>query len=169
MNRQFRRAQAKQDKKVEREKDRRKSERRARLQSVRQRRRRTTKPSSDDTPAKPRGRLPGRFSGALMIATVVFIVLQSAVPPPEQTAVNSAISAGFYLLLAYFMMLWLLRRSTERAFVMTIIAGVMLAFGAELGKLFRPEYSADYLMLALIVPGLLLGALLGRLVFYNSP
>jgi hypothetical protein len=168
MNRQFRRAQAKQDKKVEREKDRRKSERKARIQSVRQQRRRVTKPSADSSP-KPRGRLPGRFSGALMIATVFFIVLQSAVPPPEQTAINSGISAGFYLLLAYFMMLWLLRRTAERAFMLTIIAGVMLALGAELGKLFRPEYSADYLMLALIVPGLILGALLGRLVFYNSP
>lgn len=103
MNRQLRRAQAKLDEKAAKEKDRKRQERRARLAALRaQRGARSTK-SGAKAAAKAGGeaapdlktvnvksltpeqrkRLPGRFSGALMIATVFFIVLQAAVPPPR--------------------------------------------------------------------------------------
>jgi len=156
MNRQSRRAQAKQDKRQDREKARRKTARRARIQSLRQGRRQVVQRGK--TQDRPRGgRLPGRFSGALAAATVFFIVLQALVPPQEQTSLNSVVSAAFYLLLGYFLCLWLLRRGVGRAMWVAVFSGVMLAIGIELGKLVRTEYSADIIMLALILPGLLLG------------
>ena len=177
MNRQFRRAQAKQDKKVDREKERRKAARRSRIASVRQRRRqvRSTRvePKGDRGQAGPekrsRGSMPGRFAGVLMGLTVFFIVLQSAVPVPDPTPINSVLSAGFYLLFGYFMVLWLKRRGSDRAFALALIAGIMLAVGVEVGRLVRPEYAPDLITLALTAPLLVLGSVLGRVVFLYSP
>jgi hypothetical protein len=185
-NRQIRRAQEKQDKKADKEKEKRLDARRSKIQQARERRERrreeirkaraegkTAPAAASDTPA-PAGkgsRKPGRFSGALMIVTVFFIVLQSAVPPEEagNELLRTVTSAGFYLLFGYFSVLWLMRRATPRPVMMTLISGAFLTFGVEVAKLLQPELTTDPLMLALSIPGLVGGAYLGRLVYTASP
>lgn len=189
MNRELRRAQAKQDKKVERAKEERKAARRRRIDTLRSRRaaRRTEitvnankKPDakSGGAPAGKgggaaggRGRNPGRFAGALALATVFFIVLQASVPPEagENDLLRSVTGAGFYLLFGYFATLWLMRRETPRPLVLTIVFGVLLTAGVEVAKAFQPEVTTDLVMLALAVPGLVGGAFLGRLVYTSAP
>jgi hypothetical protein len=194
LNRQLRRAQKKQDEKVEKERQKRKDKRRAKVSSLKERRARRRQEALEraqarkrgEEPAKPRAtesgsaagssgarrRRPGRFSAALMMATVFFIVLQSAVPPErpgEIDVLRSVTSAGFYLLFAYFSTLWLMRRDTPRPILMTLITGGMLTLGVEVAKYFQPDMGTDWLMLALAVPFLVAGALLGRLVYVNSP
>lgn len=184
MNRQLRRAQEKQDKRAEREKEKRKDARRAKIQQARQRREQRREeikqarasgqkppPEPQMANAKPR-RKPGRFSGALMIATVFFIVLQSAVPPDEAAGddlLRTITSAGFYLLFGYFSIMWLMRRDTPRPLLMTLISGFMLTLGVEVAKRIQGDIATDWLMLALAVPGLVAGAFLGRLVYVNTP
>jgi hypothetical protein len=192
MNRELRRAQAKQDKKAEREKDERRAARRRKVDTLRARRsarreqaRTTAAKKPDDAKKKPedtkagkpasksaaRGRNPGRFAGALMMATVFFIVLQGSVPPEEggNDLLRSVTGAGFYLLFGYFAMLWLMRRDAPRPLVLTLVSGVMLTAGVEVAKLFQPEVPTDLVMLALALPGLVGGAFLGRLVYTSAP
>ncbi len=194
MNRELRRAQAKQDKKVEREKEERKAARRRRVEMLRSRRaaRRAEAKASAGTKAagksggegadKPtqkggsgagpgRGRNPGRFAGALAMATVFFIVLQGSVAPEpgENDLLRSVTGAGFYLLFGYFAILWLMRRETPRPLVVTLLFGAFLTAGVEVAKLFQPEVPTDLLLLALALPGLVGGAFLGRLVYTSAP
>jgi hypothetical protein len=193
MNRELRRAQAKQDKKVEREKEERKAARRRRIEALRSRRaarRAEIRANADKkaaasreggdaatTPAKGggkaggRGRNPGRFAGALAMATVFFIVLQASVPPQpdDNPTLRSVTGAGFYLLFGYFAILWLMRRETPRPLVVTLAFGFMLTAGVEVAKLMQPEVPTDLLMLLLAVPALVGGAFLGRLVFTSAP
>jgi hypothetical protein len=186
MNRQIRRAQEKQDKKADKEKERRREVRREKIQQARSRRLRTReeakrratsgeappKPEASAAPATKGSKKPGRFAGALMMATVFFIVLNSAAT--AETAggddlLRTITSAGFYLLFGYFSVLWLMRRGTPRPLMMTLISGAFLTIGVEVAKLFQPEAVTDPLMLALAVPGMVAGAYLGRLVYVNSP
>ena len=193
MNREIRRAQAKQDKKVEREKEERKAARRRRIDMLRSRRAarraeakanadtKSDAKSSGDGAAKPaqkgggaargRGRNPGRFAGALAMATVFFIVLQASVPPEpgDNDLLRSVTGAGFYLLFGYFAILWLMRRETPRPLVVTLVFGAFLTAGVEVAKLFQPEVPTDLLLLALALPGLVGGAFLGRLVYTSAP
>jgi hypothetical protein len=184
-NRQLRRAQKKQDDKADKEKEKRIETRRHKIQQARDRRARRReelrtaraegKPlaSAADAaaPAAKGSRKPGRFSGALMIVTVFFIVLQSAVPPEEagNEILRIVTSAGFYLLFGYFSVLWLMRRGTPRPVPMTIISGAFLTFGVEVAKLLQPELSTDPVVLLLAIPALVGGAFLGRLVYTASP
>jgi len=175
MNRQIRREQAKQDKKVQRDKQKKRAARRARVESVRQRRsaRRSvaTKPAGGAGKQAPRQgrRAPGRFSGALMIATVFFIVLQSAVPVKDATVLNSITGAGFFLLFGYFSELYMERRGAPRGLLMTLITGLLLVVGVGVSRLLQPTLGMDWLMMGLALPGVVGGAYLGRLVFYNTP
>ncbi len=188
MNREIRRAQAKQDKKAERDKEERRAARRRKVDTLRARRTekrtqikanaasgkgdgaKSSKVQASKTKATG-GRNPGRFSGVLMGATVFFIVLQASVPPDDtgNAVLRSVTGAGFYLLFGYFAILWLMRRNTPRPLLMTLISGFMLTAGVEVAKLFQPEVPTDPLMLALVLPGLVGGAYLGRLVYTNTP
>lgn len=177
MNRQIRRAQAKQDKKADREKAKKKEARQDRLRAVRARReeRRKAAASGKPVPAatrppteQERKKMPGRFSGALMIATVFFIVLQAAVPDTEQTTMSSLTGAGFFLLFGYFSALFLLRRGSPNARVMTIVSGLALVAGVVATRLFASETSVDWLMIGLGAPGVVAGAFLGQMVFYGA-
>ena len=179
MNRQIRRAQAKLDKKAELEKVRKKEARRERIDTLKRRRadRRETArtsvgkaPTSD--PSRPlteaeRKRLPGRFSGALMIATVFFVVLQAAAPAEDVGPGSSLIGAGFFLLFGYFSTLYLLRRNNVNAFTMTLISGVALAIGVGGARYFSGQ-PVDWLMLGVGTVGVVAGAYLGRMVFYAA-
>jgi hypothetical protein len=192
MNRQLRRAQQKQDERFDKERQKKKDKRQEKLASLRERRAKRREEARARAAARARGetvasekkdaesgakgsgtkRRPGRFSAALMMATVFFIVLQSAVPPDspgELDVLRSVTSAGFYLLFAYFSTLWLMRRDTPRPVLMTLISGGMLTLGVEVAKRFQSEMTTDWLMLALAVPFLAAGAFLGRLVYVNSP
>jgi hypothetical protein len=190
MNRQIRRAQAKQDKKAEREKEERREARKRKVAQLRAKRaeRRTvarSKPAAGadakgaaagaakDTAkdGKKPGRRAGRFSGALMMATIFFIVLQSSVPPqPEDNELLRSITgAGFFLLFGYFSVMWLMRRDTPRALMMTWITGGLLLVGIEITKALQGVVPFDPLMVALAVPGIVGGSYLGRLVFENTP
>jgi len=175
MNRQIRREQAKQDKKAQKEKLRKRAARRARIQNVRRGRTAQRREGGKSSGASPKAsgdrgrRLPGRFSGALMIATVFFIVLQAAVPAKDMTTLNSVTGAGFFVLFGYFSELYLERRGGGRALLMTLVSGVLLAVGVSIARLVEPALTMDWLMMGLAVPGVVAGAYLGRLVFYNSP
>lgn len=171
------------DKKAEREKEERREARQRKLQQARERRaaRReeakkraaggAPRASEAPTAAPKRGGRAGRFSAALMMATVFFIVLQSSVPPQpgDNELLRSVTGAGFYLLFGYFSTLWMLRRGTPRALTMTWVTGGMLLFGVEVAKAFQQVVPFDPLMVGLAVPGLIGGAFLGRLVFENTP
>jgi len=179
MNRQLRRAQEKQDKKVEKEKEERRAERRRKLDQLRAQRKRKAAPKPDSAstpvqkssaagtaaPARSGRNDPGRFAGALAIATVVFIMLQAVVPSETEETFDSVIKAGFYLMLGYFLTLWLLRREQPNAVILTGLAGIILLTGSWLGFLLRPDVGVDGLAMLLSLPLLVLGIWLGRLVF----
>ena len=174
MNRQIRREQAKQDKRVEKERQRKRAARRARVQTSRRRRTSERKApgasGGSQKPASGRGmRTPGRFSGVLMIATVFFIVLQAAVPAKQATTLNSITGAGFFVLFGYFSVLYLERRGTARSLIVTLVSGAVLVVGVTVARYLEPTLAIDWLMTGLAVPGIVAGAYLGRLVFYNSP
>lgn len=192
MNRQIRRAQAKLDKKAEEEKAKKKQARRDRVTALRQQRQRrreeiktkaargaepgakagTAAASRDPTkPLTPeeRKRLPGRFSGAFMIATVFFIVLQAAVPVEEKNLQQSLVGAGFFLLFGYFSTLFLSRRGTPNPLTMTVISGVALAGGLLAAALFSDQQSVDWLLIGVGAVAVVAGAFLGRLVFNAAP
>lgn len=179
MNRQIRRAQAKLDKKAELEKTKKKEARRERIDSLKRRRTERREvartevgrtPKAD--PTRPlteaeRKRLPGRFSGALMIATVFFIVLQAAIPSEDAGTGTSLVGAGYLLLFGYFSIQYLLRRDNVKAFLTTLVSGVALAVGVGAARFFS-EQPVDWLMLGLGSVGVVAGAYLGRLVFYAA-
>ncbi len=179
MNRQLRREQAKQDKKAAKDKQKRRAARRARVNNLR--RSRAPAPRSGaqtradrPAPGKPltpeqRKKMPGRFSGILMMASVFFIVLQAAVPAQQASTLTSITGAGFFLLFGYFSVLYLERRGGGRALLMTFLSGALLIAGMTVARLVRPELGMDWLMMGLSVPGVVAGAYLGRLVFYSSP
>lgn len=172
MNRQFRRAQEKQDKKQEKEKTRRREERKSRLRGLRRSRNSGQSKSSaapDEKEQRPRGRMPGRFAGILAAVTVFFITLQGVAPVEEdQGLAESLIGAGFYLMLGYFATLWFMRRQVARPLVVTIVGGALLAASVTVTAVVQGR-STDPLALALVLPALIAGALLGRLVFVASP
>ncbi len=175
MNRQIRREQAKQDKRVQKERQKKRAARRARIDNLRQRRKSSSSSSARPSggasrPApKGRGRNPGRFSGVLMIATVFFIVLQAAVPVKDATTLNSVTGAGFFLLFGYFSELYLERRGAPRGLLMTLVSGLLLVVGVSAARLLQPALGMDWLMMGLALPGVVGGAFLGRLVYYNTP
>ncbi|MEX2536895.1 MAG: hypothetical protein WD273_14965 [Trueperaceae bacterium] len=176
MNRQFRRAQDKQDKKQEKEKTRKREERRAKVRQLRKSRssesvkRQSGLAEGDEQRPVRRGRVPGRFAGVLAAVTVFFITLQSVAPAEQQEAglATSLIAAGFYLMLGYFATLWFMRRETTPAPLYTIAGGTLLAGSVTVAQLVQGR-PLDLLALALVIPALILGALLGRLVFRATP
>src|SRR5690606_17812004 len=119
------RAQAKLDSKAEREKLKKKQARRQKMESIRARRQERRERGERPEPQAPvaasqltpeqRKKMPGRFSGALMIATVFFIILQAAVPPDQADVSTSLVGAGFFLMFGYFSTLFLLRRGNDNA------------------------------------------------------
>jgi hypothetical protein len=129
---------------------------------------RTAGGTQEQQPAQ-RGRLPGRFAGVLAAVTVFFIALQGVAPVEADRGLpESLIAAGFYLMLGYFGTLWFMRRDLVRAPLVTVIGGVLLAAVVTVTGLVQ-ERQPDLLALALVIPALIIGALLGRLVFRATP
>lgn len=179
MNRQLRRAQAKQDSKADREKERKKRARKEKLDAIRERRKERRLSGAKPEPKEPldpaaltpeqRRKLPGRFSGALMVATVFFIILQAAVPVEDANVTSSLVGAGFFLMFGYFSTLFLYRRGNDKAYGLTITSGLALAVGVLATRLIGPERGGldglFLLMVGLGAAGIVLGAFLGRAVF----
>lgn len=178
MNRQVRRAEEKKEKKAEREKAKAKAERQARRRQRRDARRKAAerraagateeRSSAPAKPAGPRTSNPGRFSGALMAATVFFIALQT-VAPTDGTLASQVVSASFYLLFGYFATLWMMRRSAPRPLIVAIAAGAMMTLATLASQAFQPALEIAPLMLALAIPATVGGAFLGRLVWNRAP
>ena len=186
MNRQLRRAQAKLDEKAEKEKSKKKQARRDRIDAIRSRRRMPAARATGKAAAAPdlrqvnvkaltpeqRRKLPGRFSGALMIATVFFIVLQAAVPSEDSTVLTSLTGAGFFLLFGYFSVLFQLRQGRDNALTMTLVTGAALTLGVLATRFFGTTTGLDLnfiILVAVGAVGVVAGAYLGRLVFYAAP
>lgn len=183
MNRDIRRAQERKERKAEKDKQKRKEARRERRRNLRRASRvsprRKADAGADGAPAgRPaRGRMPGRFAGWLLAATTAFILLQAVAPPASTSTLDSAVSAAFYLLFGYFGTLWMLRRGVPRAPLAAALTGVALALGVELAKIGLDLFGAgapylatlDPLRLGLLLPLLVAGVLLGRLVFVHAP
>lgn len=183
MNRQLRRAQAKLDEKAEREKQKKKQARKDKLNTIRERRKERRIAGVKQSAPAPSGpvnvssltpeqrkRMPGRFSGGFMIATVFFIILQGATPPPDDQKVQGAfVGAGFFLMFGYFSTLFLLRRGNDKAFGFTITSGLALAVGLLFTRLIGPAAGTMDLWFLVMVgvgaAGVVLGAYLGRSVF----
>lgn len=185
MNRQIRRVEEKKERKQEEKKrkarEERKEKRRGRAQrrQANARKHREAKARGDEAPqpsdgGKAQGAKagrrggPGRFSGALMIATVFFISLQ-AVTPTDGTLINQIVSASFYLLFGYFAVLWMMRRDASRPILLALAGGLTLAVATSVARLLQPELMLETLTLALIPPLLAAGAWLGRVVHLNAP
>lgn len=180
MNRQVRRAEEKKERRQEREKEKAKAERQARRRERAAARK--AAPAKRDAErddekageaaagdrARRRGSDPGRFSGALMTATVFFIVLQ-AVTPSDGTLATQAVAASFYLLFGYFAVLWMFRRGTPRPIAIAVGIGAVLWIGTGLSQWLQPGLEPAPVMLALIPPLLVAGAFLGRVVYRNAP
>lgn len=180
MNRQLRRAQAKLDEKADRERQKKKQARKDKVSAIRERRKqRRLSGAKPEAPKEPvslssltpeeRKKMPGRFSGAFMIATVFFIILQAAVPADEVGIQSSLIGAGFFLMFGYFSTLFLLRRGNEKAFGFTLTSGLALAVGVLFTRIIGPEAGGFdqwfLLMVGLGAVGVVAGAYLGRSVF----
>ena len=183
MNRQIRRAEEKKERKAEREKAKVKAERQARRRQRRQQRvaRAEARAKGDDKggtgaearsadakAAGPQKSNPGRFSGALMAATIFFIALQT-VAPTDGTLASQAVAASFYLLFGYFATLWMKRRDAARPLLVAIVAGVMMTIATAASQAFQPTLELAPIMLALSVPAVVAGAFLGRLVWNRAP
>lgn len=166
MNRQYRREQKRKEQRAEKEKEKRRAERR-------RGKRKTSKRENGGDGGGGEGkrrRAPGRFSGFLMGATVVFILLQGIITPEADLGlVDRVAAAGFFGLFSYFATLWLYRIGRSQAPGLAAFSGGMLALGVELGKVFQGGYTVDLLVLGLIVVFLPLGAFLGRLVWTRTP
>ncbi len=176
MNRQLRRATEKSDKKREKERDKRRGSRQTK-------RVQTAKPAPKKEKLEPRNekaaekftgkstekaRRQQRWAGIYVLMTVVIIALQAVLPEQETDTFSQVIHGMFYLTFGYFLTSWLFRRGTPQAFVIALVAGGSLALGVELVKFFRPEVTADPLLVYIALPSLLLGALLSRFVYVRT-
>ena len=177
MNRQLRRATEKSDKKREKERDKRRGSRRTARQSTKaqakpapKETRKAPEPRSEQVTAKSRekSRRQQWWAGIYVLMTVVIIGLQAILPEQEMDTFSQVIHGMFYLTFGYFLTSWLFRRGTPQAFLIALVTGGLLALGVELVKFFRPEVTADPLLVYIALPSLLLGALLSRFVYVRT-
>ncbi len=179
MNRQLRRATEKSDKKREKERDKRRGTRQTkRVQTAKpapkKEKRESLEPRSEKATEKSTGkptekaRRQQRWAGIYVTMTVVIIALQAILPEQEMDTFSQVIHGMFYLTFGYFLTSWLFRRGTPQAFVIALVTGGLLSLGVELAKFFRPEVTADPLLVYIALPSLLLGALLSRFVYVRT-
>lgn len=166
MNRQLKRANEKSDRRREREQARRKEQRRAgRVRVTKAKDTAAPETKKDERPA-PGMRRPG-LAGAYLLLTIGVIAAQ-ALAPQQTDPFSLAIHVLFYLILGYFLSLWFYRRGVERAFVIALVGGLLLALGVEGLKVALPQTEPNLLFAYLALPGLLPGAWLGRFIFRRS-
>lgn len=194
MNRQLKRANEKSDRKREREQERRKAQRRQSRVRVTQAKtaakdaRDNAGDSSKDGgkngakkggPERTAHPAPGTRRPWITVAYLllaVTVILVGAWIPTETDPFSLVVHTLIYLTLGYFLSLWLYRRGTSQALTITVVGGMLLAFGVEGLKLALPQLglsaaeaaTPNLLFTYLALPGLGLGAWLGRAIFRRS-
>ena len=178
MNRQLKRANEKSDKRREREQERRKQQRRQ--SRVRVSKAKAAKDGSKDSaPERSTRPAPGTrypWLTPLYLVFVVAAITAQAWVPQQTDTLSLVFHTMIYVVLGYFLSLWLYRRGVAQALAITIVGGVALAFGVEALKLVLPQLGPpeagstepNLLFTALALPGLVLGAWLGRFTFQRS-
>lgn len=172
MNRQMRRATEKSEKKREKERQ----ERREARQAARRPAVKTADKAKDkenreaeaSANAKRRTERVGRFSGWLTGMTAVFILVGAFTPTARTVPYERVVDVAYFVFLGYFLCLWLARRGVARAFLFAVVAGTGLGVLVEGIKWARPMAAPDLVLLALVIPGVLVGALLARLISKNA-
>lgn len=172
MNRQLKRANEKSDKRREREQAKLKAQRQAKRVRVTEAKdaAKQADPSRGQGDPSAQGGRPerGRLRRFLEDAYLLFAIGVIASQPflPQRTDTFSLVTHTlFYVILGYFLCLWFLRRGVAQAFPITLAAGLLLAVGVEAAKLLVPQSTPEPLFTYLALPGLLLGAWLGRFIF----
>ena len=174
MNRQLRRATEKSDKKREKERDKRRGSRRTARQSTKAQAKPAPKKVKSESPEQrtekstEKSRRQQRWAGIYVMMTVVIIGLQAVLPEQEMDTFSLVIHGMFYLTFGYFLTSWLFRQGAPQAFVVSLATGALLAGAVELVKVYRPEVTADPLLMYIALPSLLLGALLSRFVYVRT-
>lgn len=95
---------------------------------------------------------------------VVGILLAQAFVPQRTDPFSLFVHALFYVIFGYFLALQLFRRGVARAGPVTVVAGLLLAALVEAAKLLTGAGAPEAVLVALALPGLLLGAWLGGFV-----
>ena len=170
MNRQLRRATEKSDKKRDKERDKRRGARKTPSQrSAKSSQGRASSSDKVKSPEKTGAKASRqqRWAGVQVLLAAVVIVLQ-AIFPGEVDTFTLVIYGLFYLTFGYFLTTWLFRRQIMQAPFIALVIGALLASGVEAVKFFRPEVTADPILVYVALPGLLLGALLGRFVYMRN-
>ncbi len=180
MNRQIRRANEKSDQRRERDQTKRKEQKQASriLRTARPspavRRKPSSSPSGSERP-KPAMSRPWVVRAYLIFS--MFVILSQAVVPQRTDTLSLVVHAFFYVTLGYSLCLWLHQRRTKRAFIYTLVGGLLLALLVEGLKFVIPAPSQalpgttvgpNPLFVALAVPGLLLGSWLGQYIYRRS-
>lgn len=171
MNRMVRRAEQKKEAKVERDKAKAKREREQRREQRRAERRAQVAGSrtpTSDAPGSAKRSNPGRFSGALMAATVFFIALQ-AVAPTDPSILGQVVSATFYLLFAYFAVLWMMRLGRPRPVTYAVAMAGVMGLVTGISQWLQPALIVAPVMLAAVLPLAYLGAILARAIYVRAP
>jgi VanZ family protein len=163
VNRQLRRANERSDRRREREQERRKEARRAARTVPAPRQRAAAAPE-----AAPKTRpAPGTLRQGLSLAYLVLVVgilLAQAFVPQQTDPFSLFVHALFYIIFGYFLALQLFRRGVARAGAVTVLAGALLAALIEAAKLLTRAGAPEPVLVALALPGLVLGAWLGGFV-----
>jgi Flp pilus assembly protein TadB len=179
VNRQLKRANEKSEKRREREQTKRKEQRQANRILRTARPRPTEKRSDSSKPSAPRPTpsvVRPWFIRAYLSFSVLVILLQAVAPSPTN-AVSMIVYGFFFLTLGYSLCIWLYRRGTPRALLLTMGAGLLLALLVEGLKFVIPTpsqasaeiaYGPNPLYIAAAMPGLLLGAILGQTIYRRT-
>lgn len=172
MNRQLKRANEKSDKRREREQAKLKAQKQAKRVRVTEAKDAAKNSSAGQDAPSTQGARPerGRLRRFLEDAYLLFAVGVIASQPflPQRTDTFSLVTHTlFYVILGYFLCLWFLRRGVAQAFPITLAAGLLLAVGVEAVKLLVLQSTPEPLFTYLALPGLLLGAWLGRFIFHK--
>lgn len=177
MNRQLKRANEKSDKRREREQERRKQQRRqSRVRVSKATAKDSSKGNAPERSARPAPGTRYPWLTPLYLVFVVAAITAQAWVPQQTDTLSLVFHALIYVVLGYFLSLWLYRRGVAQALAITIAGGVALAFGVEALKLVLPQLGPpeagstepNLLFTALALPGLVLGAWLGRFTFRGS-
>jgi len=166
MNRQIRRANAKSDKRRDKELDRRRGKirrKRGQLSSSLDKGN-----STKDTPNQG-GRLSKtrqRLTGFLALMTAVLIAMNGVFPPENNDDLSYYLITGLsYALLGYFANLWLRRNGNQHAWAKVIMVGLALAMLSQFATILLTEGAANILLPYLSLPGLLLGIFVSEQVY----
>ncbi len=173
MNRQLKRANEKSDRRREREQERRKEQRRqSRVRVVKAE---DSAPPEDKKDARPAPGMRYPWMAGAYLLLVIGVIAAQALVPQQTDPLSLVVHTLFYIILGYFLSLWFYRRRVAQALVLTIAGGMLLAFGVEGFKLVLPQGPSEagstepnLLFTYLALPGLVLGAWLGRFIFRRS-